>query len=389
MEQIKEVNSVYTAEFRKQIETLDVYPYYCFFEKEFPEIAKLILEQNFVAEKTIDLIRFAQNEYLLKDKDEPVVVTFGKDNQTVTINPSNFYNAYFTDIWEKLDIKQRARIILWHFEYRMKELNLAPNQEKLLFFPTLSMVKNENLKAVKGSQFGDNLFFNAMKIKSGELLVQNIIALEHEITHIIQREYGKTIVGDRTLPRNIYDFACANDSITDLNVLINPECIKDNKKIQKNLKVFRYLMERRYILEYKAERRGIKCAEEFYALSKKQFGKDEKFEQGLKDRKFQLDFDCYLDDDGKKMLFGRISMNSEYLTKLLFTRQSLVWNANKLSRLTVDEKQASAEQILKWKNKAIDCVKKINLIDETVEKYFENGELQPVPQEVQDIYEQF
>ena len=369
----------YSSAYRKQIRNLSCYAYMEMLEREYPDVAEFLNKQMYIPHSDYDIREFVQQQYVLRNKNQPITKTYGEDSKQITIYPSNFYNAYYSKIWNELTVKERARVVLWHIECRLRMLN---EKYKIVFFP--NQIEMEHTTSYGFfDPYNYIIFFNykllSRNYKTAEMV---IVTIEHELTHLLQVKYGNTVRTGASVPTKLYDYACRRQDVRSISDLISSKDVVDNDS-------YDYVMYSRFIIEAKADERGMKWIDKYYALNKKQFGEDEDLENAIKVFKVENEYYRFLNEDDKDTILGKISRQADYLNKLAFTRNCLFFKKNEIERKYYVELDAPNQQVEEYVKQYKQYCKKLKLIDNTIAKFLKSGEKQPVPEEVKDIYDEF
>lgn len=299
----------------------------------FPIISDFLRKEQYIPQSVDDLKYFVQNNLFLVDKDDPIIIDIGSEK--LIIDEHNYYNGYFSEIWSHLKMTQRARIVNWHFNERVK--NITPFKTSLFFLPeqTTSFRNPKNYGVTATLQKGNTIYLNPRWLFA-ESPINIIQTLEHELTHVKQKAYMLNRNPKHNLDyleyskiASYYDYACRfNKTITSMLTDKQMEIVKQNIDLE-------WLIYAMDSMEMKAEQNGFKGIERVLRQNKKDLGIDKKMESDLKKLKSMFLEDHFLDKLKKPIMIAnddnledymtkrKISKNADYFLKLIYLKHHL------------------------------------------------------------------
>lgn len=336
-----------------------------------PRIMRFLKQEGYIPQSIEDLRYYIQENYFLKDKDLPIVTNL--NGIEVEIGPHDFYKGYYTDIWHGLTLKQRAKIVNWHFNSRIK--TITPYKTQLLFMPPDAEWAKRDSNGLTSSDTNSNEIYISFK-RLAQHSAQTIKTLEHELTHLKQRMFVHQRGHKNNLdyiPVNKLDtyyahaYAYPMQTISMLN--------NEQQKIVSSVNNLPWLLYAIDSKEIKAQENGFKWVDKILALNEKEFGADPVTSSHLaviQKKYYHLlcledpqdeDFELEQGETMNNYLFRRkISKNREYLLKLIYAKYSCL----------VEKQNAMADIKQLQENSDDDNVDKIIALDKVVDEKVNN-----------------
>ena len=236
-------------------------------EKHYKKTLKLFDRNylDFVDSKSIN--KYLNKDILQIDKHSDILAVY-KDKKNVEhslkINKNNFYNGYADKIWKNLDIKEKAQIAKWHFDYLANRYNFK--RVDFIFNITTKSQGIWNF-AVTGRTHPIYNHSNPKKNKTiieinpEQLFEENQYELsqiiEHEMQHLKQQYFSKSqyrLGADKLDVKDVYEL----DRVTLGNEM---KLLLDDSEDSKDIKFVFY---KTSLKEKAADLTGLKNTNKIY-----------------------------------------------------------------------------------------------------------------------------